>query len=168
MKTYKILISILLLSSISAFSQYGNYYGNRNYGLNRDLNQGYTGKPSGPTAEDIEKNRIEQIDRYMSLLKDELKLDDLQFIAIKNEVMANSKNVNIVMKKENSDEDKGKEIKALMEQTEARINTYLSSEQKEKFKNFNATLKDKLKEKKDKKGKHRKEEKPIEEKTTQE
>jgi hypothetical protein len=61
------------------------------------------------------------------------------------------------MKKEDSQEDKSNEVKALMDKTEATINSYLSREQKEKYLLFRANLN----KKKDKKGK--KSDKPSEE-----
>lgn len=144
MKTFKIFFFILMLTSASSFSQ--SYYG-----VNRDLRD--NSKPKKPTAEDIEKNRNEYVDKYMVRLKTELNLDELQYIAIKNEITTSSKNIDIVMKKEDSpdtNEEKSKEIKAIMDKTEVTINSYLSKEQKEKYLLFRTNLKNKKKDKKDK------------------
>jgi hypothetical protein len=129
------------------------------YGVNRDLKDNRAPKP--PSAEEIEKSRNEYVDKYMVKLKDALTLDDLQVIAIKNELITNSKSIDIVMKKEeDSQEDKSKEVRALMDKTEATINSYLNKEQKEKYLLFRANLnkkkdkdKDKKKEKENKKKK---------------
>ncbi len=159
MKNLKLAVLLVLLSTISGYAQgFNNQRGN---GVNRDLTGGYANSPSKPSAEDIEKNRIARIEKFVSQLKQELTLDDLQVIAIRNEIASNSKNVDIVMKKENSEEQKSKEVKALMEQAEARINSYLNNQQKEKFKEFTANSKNIKKEKKEKKSK--KEATPTEE-----
>ena len=78
-------------------------------------------------------------------------MDELQAIAIKNEILTNSKNIDIVMKKEDSNEVKEKEVKALMDKTEVVINSYLNKEQKEKYLIFKANKKEKKKDKKSKK-----------------
>lgn len=149
MYTLKLFFFGLLLSSISGFSQ--NYYG-----MNRDLIDNST--PKKQTTEEINKERSEYVDKYMVKLKTELNLDELQIIAIKNEIISNSKNIDIVMKKEDLGEDKQKEVKALMDKTEVIINSYLNKEQKEKYLLFKAKKNDK---KKDKKSKN--ENKPTEE-----
>lgn len=149
MKTFKIFILSLLLSSTGTFAQ--NYYG-----VNRDLRDNRTPKP--PTPEEIEKARVEYVDKYLVKLKEAVNLDELQVIAIKNELISNSKNIDIVMKKEDVQEEKSKEVKALMDKTEVVINSYLNKEQKEKYQVFRANLKTKKKEKKGKK-----EDKPSEE-----
>ena len=139
----------LLLTSVSVFSQ-------SNYGSNRNLRSEPT--PNKPTAQEIQEQRNEHIDKYIAKLKAELNLDALQEIAIKNEILSNTKNVDIVMKKEDSPEAKSTEVKALIDKTEVIINSYLNKEQKEKYLIFKENSKSK---KKDKKGK--KEDKSTEE-----
>lgn len=131
MNIFKIAFFGLLLTSATAFSQYNDY--NRNGGVNHDVGRDYPSSRK-PSAEETEKAKAEQIDKIMSKLKISLTLDELQTIAIKNEITSNSKNIDIVIKKEDSEEDKSKEIKALMERTEVIINSYLNKEQKEKYK----------------------------------
>ena len=163
MNTFKTLLFGLLIFSLNSFSQ-GNFNNqrNNNSGINRDITNSNT--PSKPSAEDIEKNRSVQIEKFILQLKQELTLDELQVIAIKNEVTSNSKNIDIVMKKEISQEDKNTEVKALMEKTEVRINSYLNKNQKEKFLLFKENSKNKKKDKKEKKDKKdKKADKPIEE-----
>ena len=141
MKTIKSLLFLLLIS-YGASSQ--NYYG-----VNRDLIDNST--PKKATTQEIEKDRNEFVDNYLTKLKTVLNLDELQAIAIKNEILTNSKNIDIVMKKEDSNEVKEKEVKALMDKTEVVINSYLNKEQKEKYLIFKANKKEKKKDKKSKK-----------------
>jgi hypothetical protein len=151
MKTFKIVFFSLLISSISASAQMGN---NMN---NRVLNQNNTvpnPSPAAPTAADIEKNRNERIEGFMIRLKAALTLDDLQYIAIKNDILASSKRMDIVMKSSNSEEDKAEEIRATQEKTEKSINSYLNAEQREKYKLFLEEKNSKKKEKDKKKKKN--------------
>lgn len=162
MNTFKLFAFALLVSSVSSFSQSYNPYNQRGYGsMNRDMTGAHDNTQSKPSQAEIEKSRTTKIEKFIAELKEELTLDDLQVIAIRNEITTNSKNVDIIIKKEISEEDKNTEIKALMQQTESRIGMYLNKIQKEKFAAFTAERKNPKKEKKDKKGK--KEEQPIEE-----
>ncbi|MGC4041696.1 MAG: hypothetical protein QM710_13150 [Flavobacterium sp.] len=150
MNILKVFICSLLLASTVSFGQ--SAYG-------RGLNNGYNNynqnhQPKAPTAEEIEEHRNESIDNYMAKLKADLNLDDLQFIAIKNEIVNNNKSIDIVMKKETDQEAKSKEIKALSEKAESNIMSYLNKDQKEKFQVFKANMY-KKKDKKDKKGKEK-------------
>ncbi|MDN3677857.1 hypothetical protein QWY90_11110 [Flavobacterium paronense] len=158
MKTLKTLLFTLLILSSGVFAQ---NYNQHSYGVNQDL--GRSSEPSKPSQQEIDENRSKQLDKFMEQLKKELSLDELQTIAIKNEVTSNRKNVEILMKKESSDEEKSKEIKAMMDRTEVIINSYLNKDQKEKYK----ILAEKMKSgKKSKKGKKEevKEDQSIEEK----
>jgi hypothetical protein len=141
MNAFRIFIFTLLLVSAGTFAQ--------GYGVNRDLRDNSTPKP--PTAEEIDKSRNEYVDKYIVKLKAAVDLDELQVIAIKNELIANSKSIDIVMKKEDSQEDKKNEVKALMDKTEVVVNSYLNKNQKEKYLLFRANLNKKTKEKKGKK-----------------
>lgn len=129
MKTLKTLLFSLLILSSAAFAQNFNQNG---YGVNQDL--GRNSSPSKPSQQDIDENNSKQLDRFMEQLKKELSLDELQTIAIRNEVITNRKNVEILMKKENSEEEKSKQIKAMMDRTDVTINSYLNKDQKEKYK----------------------------------
>jgi hypothetical protein len=90
----------------------------------------------------------------MVRLKAALTLDDLQYIAIKNDILASSKRMDIVMKSSNSEEDKAEEIRATQEKTEKSINSYLNAEQREKYKLFLEEKNSKKKEKDKKKKKN--------------
>ena len=137
MKNYFFILFFVFTLSLTATAQYGSggygggYGGNRN-GLNRNIGN-IPQTPRKPT-EPTEKEKEERINKYMDKLKTDLKLDELQMIAIKNEIAANSKNIEKVMKGENSEEDKTKEIEAISEKTERNIMGFLNKEQKEKYK----------------------------------
>ena len=150
MNILKIAFFGLLLTSATAFSQYNDYYNYSRFGgVNRDVGRDYSA-PSKPTPAETEKAKAEQIDKIIAHLKVELTLDELQVIAIKNEITSSVKNIDIVAKKETSNEDKSKEIKALTDRTEVIINSYLNNDQKEKYK---ALIEESRNGKKDKKGK---------------
>jgi|688.fasta_scaffold357368_2 hypothetical protein len=146
MKTLKTLLFSLLILSSAAFAQNFNQNG---YGVNQDL--GRNSSPSKPSQQDIDENNSKQLDRFMEQLKKELSLDELQTIAIRNEVTTNRKNVEILMKKENSEEEKSKQIKAMMDRTDVTINSYLNKDQKEKYKILTEKMKSGKKIKKGKK-----------------
>ena len=146
MKTLKTLLFSLLILSSAGFAQNFNQNG---YGVNQDL--GRNSSPSKPSQQDIDENNSKQLDRFMEQLKKELSLDELQTIAIRNEVTTNRKNVEILMKKENSEEEKSKQIKAMMDRTDVTINSYLNKDQKEKYKILTEKMKSGKKIKKGKK-----------------
>lgn len=153
MNRYKILVFGMLFSAFGALAQnYGgrNYNGQNRNGLNRDIGRDYT-RQEKTSPEEIEKNKAEQLEKVIAKLKVAITLDELQVIAIRNEIASNMKNVDIVLKKGTTDDEKGKEIKALMEKTEVVINSYLSKDQKEKYKAFVADSKKGKKDKKIKK-----------------
>lgn len=154
MNSFKILVFCLLLSSINGFAQYYNdYNGYGRFGgaaYDRNLGRNYT-PAKEPTAEEIEKARSERVERTVAKLKEDLTLDDLQVVIIRNELLSNGKNVEIVMKKENNQEEKSKEVRALMDKTEVLIKSYLNKTQKEKYDLMVEEMKTNKKEKKDKK-----------------
>ncbi|WP_333600630.1 hypothetical protein [Flavobacterium sp.] len=154
MNIFKIVFFSLMLTAVSASAQYGNSYGGmRNNGIPQS-------EPKKPSPEAIEKERAERIDKIMEKLKTELNLDELQFIAIKNEIAANNKSIEIVIKSENSDEDKGKEVKAIQEKTDKTINSYLNTEQKEKYQKLKEERNSKKDDRNDKKKKKAEDSKP--------
>jgi hypothetical protein len=117
-----------MLSTISVTAQYGNYGGMRNSGIPNS-----EPTASKPTPAEIEKHREERIAIIMNKLKTDLTLDELQFIAIKIDITNSYKSMEIVLKSENSEEDKGKELKAIQEKTEKSILSYLNAIQREKY-----------------------------------
>lgn len=152
MNIFKMIIFGLLLTTATAFSQYNDYYNYNRLGRsNRDIARDYSSNSSQPSAEQIEKAKAKKIDQIIANLKIDLTLDELQAIAIKNEIASSIKNIDIVSKKEISEEEKSKEIKALTDRTEATINSYLNAVQKEKYKALISESKSGKKNKKDKK-----------------
>jgi hypothetical protein len=144
MKTLKslLIVSLVLFAFNSATAQYG--YGNNGMyggGMNRTQNQQSIQNTNNfgrneKSADEIEKERAENLNKTMEKLTKELVLDDLQVIVIKKEIEAGSKNINMVMKSEVSDDEKIKEVEAINEKTDRTINTFLSEEQKIKYKKF--------------------------------
>ena len=152
MKYLKILFYTFLFISFGAFAQYGNNMYNRNYGVNRNIGRNYS-TPKTTSPAEIEKNKKEQIDKLMEKLKKDLALDELQIIAIRNEIEKNNKNIDIIIKKETSDDEKSKEINSMMERTDIIVKSYLNPIQKEKYKILVEESKNKKSDKKDKKSK---------------
>lgn len=154
MKKYKILFFSFLLATISASAQYnnGNYNGyNNGYGSMRNNNIPST--PQKVSAESIEKERMKEIEKIVSRLKEELNLDELQVIAIRNEVTKSNKSIEIVMKSEISEEDKNTEYIAIQEKADKSIISYLNAAQKEKYQKWkedSTNKKDQKKKRKDK------------------
>lgn len=148
-----------LLSFNSIFAQYGygngyGGYGNNGYGGGygrNSMSQMNQQTPDKPKEIPIEVT----VGKIMEKLKPELNLDQLQEIAIANVYTEILRSQGIIMKDEKmSQEDKSKEIKALFEVNERKINEYLNEEQKEKFK---ALKEERGNNKKDKKKKSKKE-----------
>lgn len=168
MNIFKIAFFCLLLTSASVFSQSNDYYNNR-YGRdnNRDLGQNHS-TPTKPSSEEIEKAKAKQVDKIIANLKVELTLDELQAIAIKNEIASSIKNIDIVIKKEITDEEKSKEIKALTDRTEITINSFLNAAQKEKYKALIAENNSGKKDKKNKKTRSKTEQSEAKDKTVDE
>lgn len=153
MNFLKIALFCLIVSSLNAFGQnFGqNNNGFNNGGMNRDI--GNTQQtPSAPSPEEIQKFRTKKMDEFMKKLKVDLTLDELQIIAIRQGITTNNKNIDVILKKEDSDVNKEKEVKALMEKNESIINSYLNKDQKVKYKALVEDLKNNnTKEKKSKK-----------------
>ncbi len=128
MKLASFFLLAFMLQAIPLCAQYNSSYGGgyRNNGMPQT-------QPSKPSPEQIEKAKNERTDKIMSKLKKELNLDDLQFIAIRNELVSSSKSIDILMKSQNSDEAKQNELKAIQEKSEKNIKSYLSPDQKEKY-----------------------------------
>lgn len=149
MKTIKIVLIGFLITSYNALSQNFDPNMNRNAGVDRTIGRS-NAIPQQPSASDIEKKKVEQLDKIINMLKKELSLDELQTIAIRNEIEKNNRNVDIIRKKEISDDEKSKEIASMMERTDKLVNSYLNKEQKEKYKILieNNKLKNKDKKKK--------------------
>jgi hypothetical protein len=144
MKTLKslLIVSLVLLAFNTSSAQYG--YGNSGMnggGMNRMQNQQSIQNTNnfgrnGKSAEEIEKERTESLNKNIDKLTKDLNLDDLQVIVIKKEIEAGSKSIYTVMKSEISEDEKIKEVEAINEKTDRTINTFLNEEQKVKYKKF--------------------------------
>jgi hypothetical protein len=144
MKTLKSIFVVFLavfgFNTVSA--QYGNYGngGMNSGGMNRMQNQqsmqntNNFGRNKSP--EDVEKERTENLNKSIEKITKDLELDDLQVIVIRKEIEEGSKKIVAVTKTESSQEDKIKEIEAINEKTDRTINTYLSADQKIKYKKY--------------------------------
>ena len=147
-KIFKTLaFSLFILISIQSNAQYGGGYGGGGMGgmgggmngmggsgmRGGGMQNNYGNTPKGPTVL-TEKEKAEKIDKIMEKLKTQLNLDELQVFAIRNEVVANSKSIEAIVKSESTNEEKSKEAEAVHEKTDRIINTYLNKDQKEKYK----------------------------------
>jgi hypothetical protein len=150
MKSIKIICSLLLLFSMqSIVAQYGQGgygqggygqggYGQRGYGQGGYGQGGYGGSPnmqnqqrSQPKEPAIE----ETVKKVINRLNDQLKLDELQVIAVSNIITECLKKQNAILKKdEGGNEGKANEIKAISEKMDLDIMILLNKDQKEKYK----------------------------------
>jgi len=129
-------ISFILLAINVSSAQYGNS-GMNGGGMNRMGGQGMNNGNSNNTGKspgEIEKERLENLNKSMNKLVTELKLDDLQIIVIRKEFESSSKSIYAITKAEISNEEKIKQIETINEKTDRTINTFLNTEQKVKYK----------------------------------
>jgi hypothetical protein len=144
MKTLQFILLSFLFAMNSANAQYGNGYGSgygTGYGGGTSMNRQSIQNTNNfgrneKTPDEIEKERVENINKAIEKLTTDLKLDDLQVIVIKKEIEANSKSLLAVSKSEISIEEKIKEMEAINEKTDRTINTFLNDEQKVKYKSL--------------------------------
>jgi hypothetical protein len=147
MKSMKIISSIILLFTIHSISAqygqggYGGYgqggYGQGGYGQG-GMGNGMIGNPnmqnqqrSQPKEPAIEETVKKVVDR----LNEQLKLDELQVIAISNIITQNIKKQNAIIKKEDGgNEEKATELKAISEKMDLDIMILLNKDQKVKYK----------------------------------
>ncbi len=142
MKSMKIISSIILLFTIHSISaQYGQGgyggYGQGGYGQG-GMGNGMVGNPnmqnqqrSQPKEPAIEETVKKVVDR----LNEQLKLDELQVIAISNIITQNIKKQNAIIKKEDGgNEEKATELKAISEKMDLDIMILLNKDQKVKYK----------------------------------
>jgi len=154
MKSIKIIASLILLFSIqSIVAQYGQGgygqggmgqggmgqggMGQGGYGQG-GMGSGMVGNPnmqnqqrSQPKEPAIEETVKKVVDR----LNEQLKLDELQVIAISNIITQNIKKQNAIIKKEEgSNEEKTNELKAISEKMDLDILILLNKDQKTKYK----------------------------------
>ncbi|MHC0441239.1 hypothetical protein [Flavobacterium sp. 3-210] len=134
---------------------YGGGYGRGGgMGMDRSMMAGPQSSPSKPKEIPAEETAAKIVEQ----MKPELKLDDLQAIAITNVLADSMKEQGVLLKNESSSQDqKIEQIKALRESTNKKINAFLNPDQVEKYTafmaNFKEIKKDKSKKKKDSKDK---------------
>lgn len=142
----KIFIStVLLIAACSTVSaQYGNNgYGGNGYGTSGRMSQNNSGMGQERVQETHKEIPVEEtVGKVVGKLKTDLNLDELQVIAISNIMTESLKSQEVLLKKETSQEDKVKEMKALSESTDIKIVYLLYKDQKVKY---NALVEDRKK-----------------------
>jgi len=139
MKSIKIITSLILLFTIqSLVAQYGQGgYGQGGYGQG-GMGGGMGGNPnmqnqqrSQPKEPAIEETVKKVMDRF----NEQLKLDELQVIAVSNIITECIKKQNAILKKEDGgNEEKANELKAISEKMDLDILILLNKDQKTKYK----------------------------------
>lgn len=163
MKIFKILFLSFIITSFTASAQMNNMNNMNNRVLGNQNNMMQNSGPTEPSPAEIEKRKNERIVEFMNKLKTAIKLDDLQYIAIKNDIISTGKRIDIVWKSTNSDENKEKEIRASEENREKNINSYLNADQRVQYKIFLQDLNSNKTTKKKKKNKDEEKEKVVNE-----
>ncbi|MFB3387866.1 hypothetical protein [Flavobacterium sp. LAR06] len=163
--------TLLCFNSVSA--QYGNGYNNGyggggygrggGMGMDRSMMSGPQSTPSKPKEIPAEETAAKIVEQ----MKPEVKLDDLQAIAITNVLADSMREQGILLKNEESSQDqKIEQLTALRESTTKKITAFLNPDQIEKYTNFMANFKEIKKTKnKKKKDSDTKEVKEIKEET---
>lgn len=158
MKPIQILLvsAFLLLSANTISAQYGNGYGN-GYGGNGYGNGGRMSQMNSGMSQEREKPKEIPIEvtvgKIIERLKTAVNLDELQVIAISNILTESIRSQGIIIKQENSQVDKIKDMKALSEITDSKVMVLLNKDQKEKYLAFAEEMKNPKKSKADKKSK---------------
>ncbi|WP_269684190.1 hypothetical protein [Flavobacterium lacustre] len=158
MKPIQILLvsAFLLLSANTISAQYGNGYGN-GYGGNGYGNGGRMSQMNSGMSQEREKPKEIPVEvtvgKIIERLKTAVNLDELQVIAISNILTESLRSQGIIIKQENSQVDKIKDMKALSEITDSKVMVLLNKDQKEKYLAFTEEMKNPKKSKADKKSK---------------
>jgi|GEM_PF-1943781 hypothetical protein len=145
MKSIKIISILILLFSMQTINaQFGQGgYGQGGYGQggmgqggmgqggfggNPNMQNQQRSQPKEPAIEEITK-------KIVNRLNEQLKLDELQIIAVSNIVTENVKKQNAILKKEEGgNEEKVNELKAISEKMDLDIMILLNKDQKAKYK----------------------------------
>ena len=166
-----LVFTLLCMNTVSA--QYGNGYNNGyggggygrggGMGMDRSMMQGPQSSPSKPKEVPAEQTAAKIVEQ----MKPEVKLDELQAIAITNVLADSMREQGVLLKNESSSQDeKIEQMKALRESTNKKITAFLNPDQVEKYTNFMDNFKEIKKTKsKSKKKKDTKENKEIKEDT---
>ena len=113
---------MIIFFSLTIYSQNQNRRQNDRNTNNKEISK-----------EDLEKIKEKSIENSITKLKIDLDLDELQAIAVKQIITESIRTENIIMKKEENEEDKMKSLQILTENTDSKINSILNKNQKEKF-----------------------------------
>jgi hypothetical protein len=144
MKSIKIICSLILLFSMqSLVAQYGQGgYGQGGYGQG-GMGQGGMGGGMGgnPNMQNQQRSQPkepaieETVKKVMDRFNEQLKLDELQVIAVSNIITECIKKQNAILKKEDGgNEEKANELKAISEKMDLDILILLNKDQKTKYK----------------------------------
>ncbi|MGL2986624.1 hypothetical protein ACSVH5_03410 [Flavobacterium sp. RSSA_27] len=114
----------------TTWAQFNNGFGNN--GRMSQMNQMNAG-PSQQSAPKPPSNE-ETASRVMESLKEEMNLDALQEIAIKNILVQSLNAQGVILKKESSNESKSEDIKVISENTDRKILELLNPDQQELYK----------------------------------
>lgn len=125
MKKRNLFTALVCLVSLLSFSQLMN---NRVNTMQNDVGTNYE-----PSKEEIEKAREENLNKLMTQLTEDLTLDALQVVAIRQIYAESVKKQGIILKKEDSNEAKLEALKSLNDSTESKVLALLNPQQKEKF-----------------------------------
>jgi len=171
--TYTLFILVFTLFCFNSVSaQYGNGYNNGyggggygrggGMGMDRSMMAGPQSSPSKPKEIPAEETAAKIVEQ----MKPEVKLDDLQAIAITNVIADSMREQGVLLKNESSSQDqKIEQMTALRESTTKKITSFLNPDQIEKYTNFMANFKEIKKTKNKKKKDSNKEVKEIKEET---
>ena len=143
-----LVFTLLCFNSVSA--QYGNGYNNGygsgggygrggGMGMDRSMMAGQQSTPSKPKEIPAEETAAKIVEQ----MRPEVKLDDLQAIAITNVIADSVREQGILLKNEESSQDqKIEQMTALRESTTKKITAFLNPDQIEKYTNFMANFKE--------------------------
>ncbi|MCR4032301.1 MULTISPECIES: hypothetical protein [Flavobacterium] len=155
MKPFQTLFILVFgLFSFTVSAQYGGY--NNGYGYGNGYGNGYgrgggmgmdrsmmAGQGQGSQSKPKEIPVEETANKIVEQMRPDVKLDDLQAIAITNVLADSLREQGILLKNESSNqEQKIEQIKALRESTDKKIAAFLNPDQVEKYKTFMEKLKE--------------------------
>lgn len=149
-----VVLGTFMLLSINTISA---QYSNNGYGGGGAGRNGYGSGRMSTGMENRNQEKPKEIPvevtvaKIMEQLKPALILDELQVIVISNIISETIRTQGILMKAEVSQDDKIKNIQALSETTNRKINEMLNKEQREKYIAYNEELKNPKKSKSKKK-----------------
>jgi len=140
MKSFKIIGSLIIILSVqSLVAQYGQgAYGQRGYGQGGYGQGGYGGNPNMQNQQRTQPKEPaieETVKKVLNRINEQLKLDELQVIAVSNIITESLKKQNAILKKEEGgNEEKANELKAISEKMDLDILILLDKDQKAKYK----------------------------------